>query len=139
MYVSGKLPGKPLKEETSSPPSTSVQIPGYEHLGKTMPYNEAKKLTAGYQGEIQAHHLLEQRIAEKFDINTNNLMSTIVTRAQHQDFTKAWRSTFSYGTDYSAISWERYVNAGKSIYANYPDMLNAFLNDMNTYKSYFPF
>ena len=83
--------------------------------------------------------MLEQRIAKEFKINTNNLMSTIVTKEQHQTFTKAWRSTFSYGTDYSAISWERYVNAGKSIYANYPDMLNAFLNDMNTYKPYFPF
>ena len=36
-----KLADELLKEETQPP--TPVPIPGYEHLGKTMPYNEAKK------------------------------------------------------------------------------------------------
>ena len=81
---------------------------------------------AGKQGNIQAHHLIEKRFARHFPASgVRDWLSVVVTRAEHQTFTNAWRQTIGYGAGAEAVSRAQVLDAARKAYADYPTILRA--------------
>ncbi len=53
------------------------------------------------------------------------MLSVALTTTEHQKFTNAWRNTIPYGSDYSELTKEKLWDYARSIYKDYPDLLNA--------------
>ena len=99
-----------------------------EHLFKILPYREARKLTRGWGGRIQAHHLIEKRFMHIFNRNPLDLPAVILTREMDQEITAALRRALPYGSGLKGAAakarlWEVYQqvyrNLGSSEWLSY--------------------
>ncbi len=99
----------------------------FPDVGKIMSYRDAKKLTAGHGGDIQAHHILEKRFAERFGIkDTDSIPAIILTREQHNEITQRLRSRIPYGQAGTGTATPATIREMYSeVYADYPEMLAA--------------
>ncbi|MCB1257658.1 MAG: hypothetical protein KDB26_11160 [Microthrixaceae bacterium] len=89
-------------------------------------YRAQQAATRGLGGEIQAHHLIERRFANVMGGNTDDWASIVVTRAEHQQFTNAWRQEIPYGPTGTGMATRAQVEAAaRQIYADYPEILRA--------------
>lgn len=90
------------------------------------PYSAQRTVTAGQGGSIQAHHLIERRFARVMDQTVGDMPSVVVTRAEHQVFTNAWREAIPYGPTGTGMATRAQVeNASGQIYREYPEILQA--------------
>jgi hypothetical protein len=87
------------------------------------PYSTQRLITAGQGGAIQAHHLVEKRFAAVMGQNTADMSAIVVTRAEHQVFTNAWRQAIPYGS--RNVTPGMVNNAARTIYRDYPEILRA--------------
>ncbi len=55
--------------------------------------------------------------------NPANMPSVVVTQAEHQVFTNAWRAAIPYGS--RNVTPSMVNDAARSIYRDYPEILNA--------------
>ncbi|MGB3218577.1 MAG: hypothetical protein WBD79_14360, partial [Anaerolineae bacterium] len=84
---------------------------------------------------LRAHHLIEQRFAERLGLNTGRMSSIALTPEEHQVFTNAWRQYIGYDNMKSAITTstatlEDVWLAAQRIYAKYPELLDAIRRDL---------
>jgi hypothetical protein len=86
-------------------------------------YSELKKLTRGLGLEV--HHLIEKRLAECFipPLIKNKILSVVLTKGEHEIFTKAWREAIPYGTKYGKNLETLVKNKAREIYKDYPEIL----------------
>jgi hypothetical protein len=89
------------------------------------PYSVQSGVTAGQRGTIQAHHLIEKRFSDVMGGNTNDWATIVVTRAEHQVFTNAWRQAIPYGAGTRSASRATVEAAARRIYSGYPEILKA--------------
>lgn len=90
------------------------------------PYSVQRTVTAGQGGSIQAHHLIERRFADVMGQTVGDMPSVVVTRAEHQVFTNAWREAISYGPNGTGMATRAQVEgAAQQIYREYPEILQA--------------
>ena len=83
-------------------------------------------MTAGQKGTFQAHHLIEKRFANVMGGNTDDWATVVVTRAEHQAFTNAWRQAIPYGANGTGMATRAQVGgAARNIYRDYPEILKA--------------
>ncbi len=87
------------------------------------PYSTQRLITAGQGGATQAHHLVEKRFAAVMGQNTADMSAIVVTRAEHQVFTNAWRQAIPYGS--RNVTPGMVNNAARNIYRDYPEILQA--------------
>ena len=73
---------------------------------------------------LEAHHLLEKRFATTLGQKASEMASIAVSKAEHQIFTNAWNVAIRRGTTGSASRTE-ILDAARSIYRDYPDILKA--------------
>lgn len=85
------------------------------------PYSTQRLITAGQGGAIQAHHLIEKRFADVMGQSVRDMPSIVVTRAEHQVFTNAWRAEIPYGS--RNVMPSQVNDAARRIYADYPEIL----------------
>ena len=96
-----------------------------KHAGEGIkPFTTQAKVTAGKKGRIQAHHLIEKRFSRQMGGKTNDWSTIVVTRAEHQTFTNAWRHAISYGAGTRNASRADIDRAARQIYADYPEILS---------------
>ena len=89
-------------------------------------YSVQRTVTAGQGGSIQAHHLIEQRFARVMSQSVGDMPSVVVTRAEHQVFTNAWREAIPYGPNGTGMATRVQVEgAARQIYGEYPEILQA--------------
>jgi RHS repeat-associated protein len=80
---------------------------------------------------LQVHHLLEQRFAQILGQNADDMLSIVVTRAEHDVFTAGWRTQIGLNgwvnsiVTTSTASRQIIENAAKIIYKDYPEILKA--------------
>ncbi len=98
---------------------------GLEHLFKILPYKEAQKLTAGKNGSIVAHHLIECRFLERFGARAGEAPAVILTKELHQQVTNELQSIISYGTGTKNATREEIINMYRNVYKDYPDWVRA--------------
>ena len=90
------------------------------------PYSVQRTVTAGQGGSIQAHHLIERRFADVMGQTVGDMPSIVVTRAEHQVFTNAWREAIPYGPNGTGMATRAQVEgAARQIYREYPEILQA--------------
>jgi RHS repeat-associated protein len=89
------------------------------------PYSVQRKITAGQNHEIEAHHLIEQRFARVMGGNTDSWPTVVLTQAEHKVFTDAWRKEIPYGEATQNATRAQVENAARKIYAKYPEILKA--------------
>jgi hypothetical protein len=87
------------------------------------PYSSQRLMTAGPCGAIKAHHLVEKRFAAVMGRNTADMAAIVVTRAEHEVFTNAWRQAIPYGS--RNVTPNMVNNAARDIYRDYPEILQA--------------
>ena len=84
----------------------------------------------GTKSGLEVHHLIEKRFARLLGItNTNEMLSIVLTKAEHQAFTNAWKSMIGYNNSNSLLrtstaTKEDVMNAAREVYKNYPGILN---------------
>ena len=61
-------------------------------------YKELKKRTKG--SGLEVHHLIEQRFAGLFEVKEGDMLSIVLTKKEHDAFTKAWRNEIGYAKDH---------------------------------------
>ncbi len=76
----------------------TVPVPGMGVIGR---YGDLIKLTKGYKGAIQAHHLIETRFLKLFGISKNNAPAIILDKAKHQEITNILSTNMPYGEAYA--------------------------------------
>jgi hypothetical protein len=87
------------------------------------------RLRAAINGTgLQAHHLLEQRFASILGMETGQMASIALTKAEHQIFTNAWRAEIGYRGSNAAVTTanatkQQIYDAARRIYANHPEIL----------------
>ena len=74
---------------------------------------------------LQAHHIIEQRLVKHLGIDLDNMLSVAVTTTEHRAFTRAWRSYFKYGMDYTKLAKSDIWTCAHHVYRNYPELLSA--------------
>jgi hypothetical protein len=75
---------------------------------------------------LQAHHLIEKRLALAMGQNARQMLSIALTTGEHQAFTNAWRAAIPYGergTGAATVEW--ILEEAGRIYADYPAILQA--------------
>jgi len=107
------------------PPDDDEDRGGYDKSKGIRSYREQRKETAGKKGEVQAHHLVEQRFKEQMGGGTNEWPTIVVTRAEHQVFTNAWRQLIGYGRAGYEATPAQVRDAAKIIYDKFPEILKA--------------
>ncbi len=102
-------------------------ISGMDDVGT---YSAQAKNTAGHGGDLQAHHLIERRFVNQMGGNTNEWSTVVLSRADHQLFTNAWRQEIAYGPlGTGRASVGEVMAAAQRIYANYPNILKVLIRD----------
>ena len=89
------------------------------------PFRTQSKLTAGHGGSIQAHHLIERRFARQMDQNILDMQSIVLTKAEHDVFTAAWREAIPRGRGTTDATRSQIEAAARQIYSDYPEILDA--------------
>ena len=86
------------------------------------PYREARKLTAGHGGKIQAHHLVEARHARRWGLDPNDAPALVMSKEAHQAVTRTLRRLMPYGRTYTR---EEVLRAYRVAYAGHRQWLEA--------------
>jgi len=100
----------------------------YSNLSKVFTDLGIKKPDFGPYG-VHVHHLIEKRFAETLGVSHGSMKSIVLTPAEHQLFTNAWRTEISTST--SAIlntdnATKVHIEAAaRKIYKDYPIILEA--------------
>ncbi|MFZ1472181.1 MAG: hypothetical protein WBD79_13905, partial [Anaerolineae bacterium] len=84
---------------------------------------------------LRAHHLIEQRFAERLGLNTGRMSSIALTPEEHQIFTNMWRAEIGHIGDRSALTTATATlqdvwTAAQRIYAQHPELLEAVRQDL---------
>lgn len=86
-------------------------------------YKNLRKTSKGTGNEV--HHIVEKRFAPTLGIdNTDDMLSITLSKSDHLQFTRAWRSYLPTGHTYTK---DQILSAAKEIYKNYPALLDAAL------------
>ena len=95
------------------------------HVGS---YNFLRKLYKGTGMEV--HHIIEKRFFHLFpEFGSKGAMASVaLTKAEHAYFTRQWRNMLKYGSKYEK---DEVIRAAYEIYANFPELLNAVLKEIN--------
>ncbi|MDY7394917.1 hypothetical protein UMM65_06670 [Aureibaculum sp. 2210JD6-5] len=80
--------------------------------------------------KIDIHHLFEQRFKSVIGGSTSSWKSIVLTKAEHQIFTNAWRKEIGYISDNvllntSNATKQQILDAAKRVYKDYPEILKA--------------
>jgi hypothetical protein len=98
-YAQGVKHWKTLKGMTDAAIKKLLREAG-EHVGQNMPYSMAKKLTEGFKGLIQAHHIFPTQLLEKLfpkkaaDL-ARGVWAVVLDAAGHQRFTESFAKAIS--------------------------------------------
>ena len=86
-------------------------------------YRNLRQFTKGTGLEV--HHVIEKRFSGVIGINKNELLSVVLTREEHNAFTKRWREQIPYGTIYGELKRSQLWDAAKKVYFDCPELLDA--------------
>jgi RHS repeat-associated protein len=92
-------------------------------------YSSLRQVLGSGSG-LQVHHLFEQRFASILGQSSSDMLSIVVTKAEHQIFTNAWRQEIGYISDRATTITSNATKqdiemAARKIYQNYPEILKA--------------
>jgi hypothetical protein len=96
-------------------------INSYDALRKTVPAGQG----------LEVHHIIEQRFAPNIGVlETGNMLSVVLTKAEHNVFKNAWRNSIGRINMNSPLRTNNATpddiwNAAQDIYAGYPEFLEA--------------
>jgi hypothetical protein len=97
-------------------------------------YNSYKKLkdmvkkVFGTGSGNEVHHLLEKRFAGTLGEVEDDMLSIVLTKAEHDNFTQAWREAIPYRNSGAIVNTvtateKQILDAAKKIYKDYPNIL----------------
>ena len=86
-------------------------------------YNQLRNAARGTGSEV--HHLIEKRFAGLVGQKSGNMLSVVLTKAEHQAFTQAWRQVIPYGAGTAQATLGTVQAAARAIYADSPAILRA--------------
>jgi hypothetical protein len=89
-------------------------------IGSLGTYAQMAKLTKGFKGAFQAHHLTEARHLKALALSTKNAPSVILSRADHAAMTSGLQRLLPYGQTYTKT---QIISAYKQAYKDYPEWL----------------
>ena len=92
----------------------------HNKCGDIGPYNKLRAQNRGSGNEV--HHLIEKRFLRNTNFygSPKDMMSVVLTKAQHRAFTNEWRKQLAYGRLYSPDAVQF---AASIVYADYPELL----------------
>jgi RHS repeat-associated protein len=92
----------------------TVPLPGFGAIGK---YIDLVKLTKGFKGAIQAHHLIEVRFLPLFGLSKSHSPAVILDKATHSKYTKDLFNELPRSIEHSKAD---VLNAYNKVYSSEP-------------------
>jgi RHS repeat-associated protein len=89
---------------------------------QVLSYRDAQKITQGGGGDLQAHHLVEQRFLRQWGHSVNDAPSVVLTKQQHRAYTDALRRQLPFGASYSK---QGVFEAYQKVYSKNSDYMKA--------------
>ena len=93
-------------------------------------YKDMKKVTAGYNHAIEAHHLVPQALDKILEKNVDDFASVVIDQATHWKFSDRWNKAlkdiyevFDSTKDIKAVK-AKILKHAKDIYNYFPEMLD---------------
>ena len=84
-------------------------------------YRNLKKIS-GKSEEV--HHIVEKRFIKSLNVdNVNDMMSIVLTKSKHREFTNAWRLNISYGR--KGVTKLEIFQAAAKVYGDDPQLMGA--------------
>ncbi|MBI4303338.1 MAG: hypothetical protein HY665_03235, partial [Chloroflexi bacterium] len=117
-----------LWRATATSKAVTRELSTFEHAAEygVKTYGEMSKATAGTG--LEAHHLVERRLAPAVGIkNSNDIPSIALTDAENQFFTNRWRDRIGYILDHtnlktSNVTKEDVWAAAQKVYEEFPEI-----------------
>ncbi len=94
-------------------------------IGKTGTYRDMSKLTRGFRGLIQAHHLVEVRHLQRLGYPIMEAPAVVLTRQEHIMLGNKIYELLPIGEPYTK---EQILNAYRTVYKNYPEWIKLVEN-----------
>ena len=90
-------------------------------------YKDLKRITAGYDSTIQAHHLVPKAFADLLHQNVSDFASVVIDEATHSGFTNLWnpfvKELKDSGLRNVDVIKDKILQKATEIYKDYPEML----------------
>ena len=95
------------------------------HVGTILPYNEARKLTRGFDHAIEAHHLIPNRYLKHFDsLSGSTVPAVVLLHDQHRTIERLIRASEGF-LGHSPRSIREVSEVLERAYKNFPEYLGA--------------
>jgi RHS repeat-associated protein len=100
-------------------------------------YNDLRRAVRAYQAErralglpriaLEVHHLVEKRFSVALGRQAGEMISMVLTRAEHRVFTNAWRGEIGYGRGTALARQDPALidAAFRRVYQNFPSILSS--------------
>jgi len=132
LMTAGFFSGVPVKNlfASSTDDIFRAASPAFSNLKHASKYGiksfkELKNLVPKGSG-LERHHLIEKRFARLLELDEGEMLSIVLTKSEHQGFTKIWRNLIPYGQrGNKAPNRESVLQAARDIYSSYPEILKA--------------
>lgn len=121
-WTGGNIDGfRYRKDGTVAGFSPTMGIAPTPTIGTLGTYTQMVKLTKGFKGAFQAHHIAEVRHLKAFALSTKNAPTVILSRADHALMTSTLQKLLPYGQTYSKA---QVIAAYREAYKDSPVWLN---------------
>ena len=114
--------GNGIAESGTSEKAAEFGVDSYKTLHKQVIAKYGKG------SNLETHHLIEQRFAERMGMGARDMPSIVFTKEEHRAFTNKWRNAIGYIGDNAEIvtsfaNKEDILNAAAEVYQDYPELL----------------
>ena len=99
-------------------------------IGTDTVSNLKKLVKQNHLKDVQVHHLIEERFAKLLNLDPEKIPGIVLTKAEHQRFTNAWRDFIGYTGQKMSLttktaSPEDVWKAAQEVYKDFPELLEA--------------
>ena len=101
-------------------------------------YKDMKKVTAGYNHAIEAHHLVPQALAKELGQNVDDFASVVIDDVTHHVFSALWNNALDdlrkvYKNSGTEALKDEIFKKAKEVYADFPEMIEVTRQWLNSF------
>ncbi len=115
--IAARALGKPASKVAAPKSLTLADIAGIRT------YKELRQISKGLG--VDVHHLIEKRFASLMGQAPREMSSMIVTKAEHQAITNAFREAIPYGSGTAQATKQTVLDTARKVYRDHPEILDA--------------
>jgi hypothetical protein len=89
-----------------------------------------KNVTAGKQGSVQAHHIIEKRLADRLGFKPDNMQAVVISKDLHNDISKRWIDNLPKNGKYNSLKKSDIKKIIEEVYKDVPILKKEALDEL---------